>query len=99
MFENKFDSDRFLVVVLVLVDRRIVSVFVSIRLHVVTDADIRPAKSFGDLAMLRWERNGPTAKVFADIAHFPNFTLLVVARRPQRNPGCLREGSTRFFCL
>src|ERR1700741_2127561 len=45
VFEDKLNTDCYLIVVLVLIDRRVVAVFIGIRPSVVPDADIVPAKA------------------------------------------------------
>ena len=78
MLENEFNANCLLVVVLILIDGRVVAIFVGERASTVTDPDFAPAQTFRDFAMLRRERYRSATKILADVADLGNLEMTLL---------------------
>jgi hypothetical protein len=78
MLENEFNANWLFIVVLILIDRRVVTILVSERASTVDDSDLTPAQTFRYFAVLRRERYRSATKVLADVADLSNLGMTVL---------------------
>jgi hypothetical protein len=78
MLKNELNANWLFIVILILIDRRVVTILVSERASTVTDPDLIPAQTFRYFAVLRRKRYRSATKVLADVADLGNVGMTVL---------------------